>query len=42
MKGAIFSGNVSESSSFCLFIVPLHQLRQRLELSLTWPENYAG
>jgi hypothetical protein len=31
-----FSGYVSESSSFCLFILPPHQdRRQKLELSLT-------
>ena len=33
---AEFSGYVSESSSFCLFILPPHQdRRQKLELSLT-------
>ena len=36
------SDYVSESSSFCLFILPLHQdSRQKLELSLTWPERPA-
>ena len=28
---AEFSGYVSESSSFCLFILPPHQERQKLE-----------
>ena len=36
-QAAEFSGYVSESSSFCLFILPpLQDRRQKLELSLTW------
>ena len=39
---AEFSGYVSESSSFCLFILRPHQdRRQKLELSLTYHENAA-